>query len=467
MSIAHPLRAVLSFAICAAAAPALAVVTLDDPGNFQVKNTFSATSLGIPGPLAGLLFSADGNLLYVVGASETPTSALYGVPVTRDPLTGDVTGLGPAAAVTKVFDGTAATPGLDAGFEIGPGGTLFYTYWSSNRLGERPGGVTGAETQFNMGTVGVPSSVAGMTFSPHRTDPGTGFGMMQVSSWQGANLYEVPLTSAGAGIFTPGAVTLFVTLPQQGTGAIQYVPSGPLAGNLMYVNYNFGEVRLLTIDAATGLPVDKTSGLPTLGTANPTDSRFASGLGVGPWGLEFDPRTNDFFVATFRGDPANSIVQIGGAGFPPPSTTASTTTTITTTTTPTSSTTTPTSTTTTTTLASGCGVRAATFASIICRLEALLATVDAASDLGTTKTALRNGVAAALSKTQAADDSVTAGRKKPASNALKKAARKLIDFDHRLRSLRSRKNIPADTRAALLGDAGPILDDLKTLRKQL
>lgn len=464
MSIAHRFRAFLSLTICAAAAPALAVVTLDDPANFQVKNTFSAASLGIPGPLAGLLFSADGNLLYVVGASETATSALYGVPVTRDPTTGNVTDLGPAAAVTKVFDGTAATPGLDAGFEIGPGGTLFYTYWSSNRLGERPGGGAGAETQFNMGTVGVPSSVAGMTFSPHRTDPGTGFGMMQVSSWQGANLYEVPLTSAGAGIFTPGAVTLFVTLPQQGTGAIQYVPSGPLAGNLMYVNYNFGEVRLLTIDAATGLPVDKTSGLPTLGTTNPTDSRFASGLGVGPWGLEFDPRTNDFFVATFRGDPANSIVQIGGAGFPPPPTasTTTTTTTITTTTTPSSS-----STTTTTTLASGCGVRAATFASILCRLDALLATVDSAGDLGTTKTALRNGVATARSKTQAADDSVTAGRKKPASNALKKAARKLIDFDHRLRSLRSRKNIPADTRAALLADAGPILDDLKTLRKQL
>jgi hypothetical protein len=84
-----------------------------------------------------------------------------------------------------------------------------------------------------------------------------------------------------------------------------------------------------------------------------------------------------------------------------------------------------------------------------------------------TRTALRNGVAAALSKTQAADDSITAGRKKPANNALKKAARKLIDFDHRLRSLRSPRNIAADTRAALLADAGPILDDLKTLRKQL
>ena len=65
--------------------PSFAVVTLDDPANFEVKHTFSSTFLGIPGPLAGLLFSADGNPLYVVGTSETSTSALYAVPVTRDP----------------------------------------------------------------------------------------------------------------------------------------------------------------------------------------------------------------------------------------------------------------------------------------------------------------------------------------------------------------------------------------------
>src|SRR5262249_40193782 len=157
MSIARPpLRALLLLSLVAAA-PAAAVVVLDDPVNFQVKNTFSSTTLGIPGPLGGLLFSTDGNLLYVVGASETATSALYAVPVTRDPTTDEVTQLGPASAVSKVFDGTATTPGLDAGFEFGPTGTLFYTYWSANRLGERPGGVGGAETQFNMANVGVPS----------------------------------------------------------------------------------------------------------------------------------------------------------------------------------------------------------------------------------------------------------------------------------------------------------------------
>ncbi len=437
----------------AAGSAAQAVITLEDPVNFQVKNTFSATTLGVPGPLGGLMFSPDGTVLYLVGASELTTSALYRIPVTRDPATHQVTDLGPAAAITKAFDGNAATPGLDTGLELGPGGTLFYTYWSSNFLGERPGGVAGAETQFNMAPIGVPSSIAGLTFSPHRTDPGTGFGRMQISSWQGANLYEVPLTSGAGGIFTPGAVTLFVTLPQQGTGAIQYVPSGPLAGNLMYVNWNFGEVRLLTIDPATGLAVDKGTGQPTLGTTDPVDARFASGLGVGPWGLEFDPLTNDFFVATFRGDPANTIVQIGGAGFPPPESTTTTTATVTTTTT-------------TTTLPSECGVRAATFESIDCRLDLLVVKVGAAQDLGRGKKFLLAGVTAARAKKQDAEADVAAGRGKPANKALGKSIRKMINFAHRLRSLTSRKNIPGTTRTALLDDANPILEDLKTLRQQ-
>lgn len=330
--ISRPLTLALPL-LLAAAAPALAIITLDDPLNFQVKNTFSGDSLGVPGPLGGLLFSPDGSVLYVVGASENPGSALYAVPVTRDPATNAVTGLGPAASVTKVLDGNSVTYGLDAGLEVGPAGTLFYTYWPANQLGERPIGAR-QEQLFPMAPVGVPASIAGLTFSPHRIDPATGFGRMQISSWQStglqsANIYEVPLTPDGRGIFTPGTVAFFVTLPREGTGAIQYAPSGPLAGNLMYVNYNFGEVRLLAIDTASGLPIDKGTGQPTLGTTNPTDSRFASGLGIGPWGLEFDPLTNDFLVATFRGDPANSIVQIGGAGFPPPTTTTSITTTTT------------------------------------------------------------------------------------------------------------------------------------------
>lgn len=48
-----------------------------------------------------------------------------------------------------------------------------------------------------------------------------------------------------------------------------------------------------------------------------------------------------------------------------------------------------------------------------------------------------------------------------------KSIRKMIGFAHRLNSLRSRKTIPADTRAALLGAANPILADLQTLKGRL
>ena len=168
-----PLAVRLAVTMALVAGSARAAITLEDPTNFQVKNTFSGTALGLPGPLGGLMFSSDGTVLYVVGASESSASALYAVPVTRDPVTSSVTAIGPAAAITKAFDGTPTTAGLDAGFDVGPAGTLFYTYWSANYLGERPGGIGGAETQFNMATVGVPSSIAGLTFSPRRVDPAT------------------------------------------------------------------------------------------------------------------------------------------------------------------------------------------------------------------------------------------------------------------------------------------------------
>jgi hypothetical protein len=128
---------------------------------------------------------------------------------------------------------------------------------------------------------------------------------------------------------------------------------------------------------------------------------------------------------------------------------------------------TSTTTTTSTTLPAGCGTPSVSFASLICRLDALLASVQAAPDLGTTKAALVNGVTAARTKTQSAEASANAGSTRPANNALKKAARKMIDFGHRLRSLRSRKKIPAATRSGLLTQSQPILDDLKALRKQL
>ncbi|MGB5694764.1 MAG: hypothetical protein WBM46_03850 [Polyangiales bacterium] len=286
---------------------------LEDADRFEVVNTWSGASVGVPGRLGAMMFSQDGNTLYVVGNAEGSDSAVYAVIVRRDAATNKVTDLGPAETTTMLFAGSLV--GLDTGLEIGPDGTLFYTYWDANHIGERPGGFGGDETLYDMATVGVPTSVAGLTFSPHSQDPNSGFGQMQVSSWQGDNIYNIPLMPAGAGLFEPGTAVLFVGLPQQGTGAIQYVPSGLFEGDLMYVNWDFGEIRVLEIDAATGLPIDADSGEPTLGTTNPVDQRFAYDMGVGPWGLEFDRASGDFFVATYEGEPTNSIIQFSGSGF--------------------------------------------------------------------------------------------------------------------------------------------------------
>ena len=111
----------------------------------------------------------------------------------------------------------------------------------------------------------------------------------------------------------------------------------------MYVAFNAGELHIVTIDPATGLAVDGTTGRPTLGTTNPVDMRFARGFGsdttAGPFGLEFDPRNNDMFVSTWEGDSSvfNSIIQIQGfshvttttSTVPPPTTTSTTATTTT------------------------------------------------------------------------------------------------------------------------------------------
>ena len=286
-----------------------------------------------------MLFSGDGNTLYIVGAADDTTSGVYAVSVVRDAMTHEVTDLvGPAALV---FSGTSpfASTGLDAGLEFGPSGTLFYSYFDANRLAERVGTT---EMQFSLNPLGVPRAIAGFTFSPFRIDPGTGFGRLQINTGLGSNLYELSLGPSGGGFFAPSAQTLFATLPKQYLAGMQYVPSAPFAGDLMYVANDDGELHVITIDPGTGLAVDGTTHQPTLGTASPLDTRFASGFGSnatsGPFGLEFDPINNDLFVSTWEGDPSvfNSIVQI--QGFSHVTTTTSTTTRTTTSTTSTTTT---------------------------------------------------------------------------------------------------------------------------------
>jgi hypothetical protein len=329
-------RAAVLLAVLASPPPGSAVM-FDDP-SLALEQTWTSAALNLPQNLGGLFFSADGDTLYVVGDANSSSSALWAVPVTRNPATDAIVALGPNFQVTKAFDGNASTPGLDAGWAFGPAGTLFYNYWDANWLGQRPGGVAGAETSIDLGAAGVPLSAAGLAFSPHRTDPGTGFGMLQVSTNDGGatalrDIYDVPLTPAGGGTFTAGVPQIFATVPDPGITGLRYVPSGPRGGQLLYANWDLGEIRALAIDVPTGLAIDDGSGQPTLGTSDPVETRLVFDLGQGPLGLAFDPLTNDLFVATWEGVPFNAIIQISGLATPTTSTTTVTSVTTTTSTT--------------------------------------------------------------------------------------------------------------------------------------
>jgi hypothetical protein len=128
-----------------------------------------------------------------------------------------------------------------------------------------------------------------------------------------------------------------------------------------------------------------------------------------------------------------------------------------------STTTTTVAVTTTTTLPGECGPRAATFDSIICRLERLVAAVEDAQDLGRLARGLDGAVTKSLAKAREAKTRADGGDAKKAKKSLKKAAHFLRGFIHRLKSLSGRKVIPPATRMMLDDAAEPIYADMKTL----
>ena len=145
------------------------------------------------------------------------------------------------------------------------------------------------------------------------------------------------------------------------------------------------------------------------------------------------------------------------AGVP---TTTSTVTTITTTSTLAGSTTTS------TTLPPSC-VDAVTFDSILCRLDQASDDVANTPELGNAGAKLAGALDKATSNTNKASDSCNAADSKAAGKQLKKAIRRMIQYNHRLGSNKSRKTIPEEIRTPLLDDGRAIQEDMKALKKNL
>jgi hypothetical protein len=104
-----------------------------------------------------------------------------------------------------------------------------------------------------------------------------------------------------------------------------------------------------------------------------------------------------------------------------------------------------------------------TFASLNCRLAALIAAVQAEPALGKLQPKLVKAAETAKMRKETAEGFCTQGDAKGAKRQLKKVVRKLIQFSHRLRSNQARKTVDESVREPFAVEGDAIQDDARTL----
>lgn len=133
----------------------------------------------------------------------------------------------------------------------------------------------------------------------------------------------------------------------------------------------------------------------------------------------------------------------------------------------TTSTTVVTTTSTTTTSVPPACTDEVSFESANCRLDELASAVATEPALGGLATKLGNALAKADGNVNLGDEQCDDGDTKAAGKRLKKAIRRMIQYGHRLRSLKARKTVPEEVRLPLVDEGVAIQQDLEALKQAL
>ena len=245
----------------------------------------------LPSRYGGLTIRPDQpNTLYIGGYANEGQGNIYTVGLVRDAVTHHVTG----------FDGAAslfvAAPNNDGGIFFAPNGTLLFTRYSMNHLGQvLPDNsyVTTPLTDF-----GIASSVGSIILVPAGYP---GAGNLIVASYNGAILYNVPYTIDGSGLYilSNKAAEVSVVGVANGPEGIAYIPAGSLAfPNLSMAVSSYGDGNVMVFEVGA-------DGLPIVSTAR----QMVTGL-TGAEGALIDPVTGDFLFSTFGG--GDKVIRISG-----------------------------------------------------------------------------------------------------------------------------------------------------------
>jgi hypothetical protein len=280
----------------------LAVIVLSSfPGFSQsltaefVTAGYTLTDLGsvdqLPSQYGGLTIRPDQpNTLYICGNANYSEGALYTVPLVREAVTNHITGFsGPAVLY-------AAAPDNDGGLFFAPNGTLLFTRYSMNELGQILPNNTYISNSLT--PYGIASSVGSIVLVP------TGYpgaGNLVIASYNAAIFYKVPYTINGSGQYILSNQTAEVSVSETASGpeGIAYIPAGSLAfPNLSMAVSSYGDGTVMVFEVGN-------DGLPNTATAR----QMVTGL-TGAEGALIDPVTGDFLFSTFGG--GDKVIRISG-----------------------------------------------------------------------------------------------------------------------------------------------------------
>src|SRR5207237_8782795 len=112
--------------------------------------------------------------------------------------------VGFSGTATFYANANGTTGGIDGGLAYGPGGVLFYTSYSDNRIGQIKPGSTGPDKLIDAGTAGISPSVGTLAFTP----PGfAGAGQLRIASYNAGVFYGTTITPDGTGTYNINMAT--------------------------------------------------------------------------------------------------------------------------------------------------------------------------------------------------------------------------------------------------------------------
>lgn len=226
-----------------------------------------------------LLFTADGNQVYVIVDSEGINGRVLVADVSRDS-SRNVTGFG---AFTELF----VADNIDTGLAYAPGSDTLFYHQSNLGIGQRR--ATGEQEQFVIQN--YDDGYGGLAFVPAQYSHAN---QLLKADYNNNQLWLHAVSDDGDGTFTLAPASLVSNVVAEALGDVEYITTGTFANHLIIADYT----ELLPLGTAPSvflIAVDETTGLPA---NDPTMVPFAGGVNDA-WGLSFDPFSGNLWLIQF------------------------------------------------------------------------------------------------------------------------------------------------------------------------